>query len=217
MSKPAVLPPDATLVTGFAAMLPAAPEPPKTKGSRNAMELLKDHARKQGHQEGLAAGFEEGVAAGREAGFAAALEEGRQQQAKLLERFADELITLEASIQQAVKDWFETTEGEVESLVASIARKVLHSELKLSRDSIRAIVDAALAEVTLSKSARIRVNPSDLPTLLAAKAELMAACASLRTLEIVEDPTIVGGCVIETDGGSVEASVDGQIDRLEAA
>jgi flagellar biosynthesis/type III secretory pathway protein FliH len=65
--------------------------------------------------------------------------------------------------------------------------------------------------------ARIRVNPFDVESLNASKEDLMALSTSLRSLEIVDDSAILGGCIIETDGGVVDASVDAQLQRLEAA
>ncbi|MCB8932711.1 MAG: hypothetical protein H6534_04640, partial [Chthonomonadaceae bacterium] len=59
----------------------------------------------------------------------------------------------------------------------------------------------------------IRANVLDAPALSRHREELAALAPSLRQVDIVEDPTIRAGCVIETDGGVVEATVEQKLQR----
>jgi len=191
------------------------PRPNMTNAERHRHEL--EILRKAAHHQGYAAGYEEGLSAGREAGFAAAQERGLREYREVLDQFSQELAHIDDLVRHGMETWYARAEEEVESLVVSIARKVLHQELTLDRSSVLQIVRGALQEVTMAREARIRVNPLDAPTLATARADLIAASQGLRAIEIVEDPSILGGCSIETDGGRVEATFDGALHRLEEA
>ena len=43
----------------------------------------------------------------------------------------------------------------------------------------------------------------------------MTIASSLRNVEFVADPTVTAGCVIETDGGVVDATVDTKLATLD--
>ncbi len=68
--------------------------------------------------------------------------------------------------------------------------------------------------MTHSRHARIRLNPFDGAILQNHRTELLAASGSLRDIELVDDPTIVGGCVIETEGGLVDATTETRLELL---
>lgn len=38
---------------------------------------------------------------------------------------------------------------------------------------------------------------------------------SVRAIEFVEDPEILGGCIIETDGGIIDATIKGKLNQLD--
>ncbi len=180
-------------------------------------DSIRSKAYNEGFDGGYAAGKHLGMAAGQAAGFQAAEAEAAEIRRVELEKLTSNLGHLEELVVEGVHNWFKFAEVEVEKLVVDIAREVLRQELALSRESVRAIVVSALKEVTLSRSARIRVNPLDVDALNESKDELIACCSSLRALEIVDDPSILGGCVIETDGGRVDVSTESQLSRLESA
>ena len=69
-----------------------------------------------------------------------------------------------------------------------------------------------MLEVTHSRTARLRVNPLDAHTVLQYRDELLAATRSLESIEVIADPAVSGGCVIETDGGTVGASIETQLE-----
>ncbi len=168
------------------------------------LERLRNEAREagrsEGREEGRALGFSEGHREGREA-FEAAHTEA-------LENFRGQLASLIAEAANSMGDWYEKAEREMTGLVLELAEKTILQELSQRPEATLALVRQALSEVTHAPSARLRVNPAAYPAVSAHGEALLAGAESLRELEIVEDPTLLGGAVIESDGGTIDASVE---------
>jgi flagellar assembly protein FliH len=178
------------------------------------LTIMKD-AERIGYDHGRASGYEEGYQDGRAFGISEARSEFDQALADELARFVEELNKFSESLQVQVNHWFEASENRITDLAMAAVRKILVSELELSRDSALEIVKDALGEVTHSRHVRIRVNPFDSVILREHRQEIMSAAENLRDIEIVTDPAILGGCMIESDGGVVDATVETKLILLD--
>ena len=98
-----------------------------------------------------------------------------------------------------------------------VVSRLLSSELATSRESVLAIVRETLGEITMAKHARIVVNPIDHPLLEKYRAEITRMVASLRDIEIVDDPSILGGCRVETSTGDLDATTNVRLAAFEQA
>jgi flagellar assembly protein FliH len=187
------------------------------KAGRTAAELarLREEAESVGYKDGIERGFREGIERGIAQAHQLAYEEAAAEHAKTLAQFQAELGSVIESIQSALYEWCEQSEAEMAVLATDIARRVINAEMAIGRDAVLAMVKDGLREVTFARHARIRINPFDLPTLQEAKGELLACASSLRDIEFVEDPAILTGCVIETDGGIVDATADAKLATLD--
>jgi flagellar assembly protein FliH len=214
--------PGNTPVQSFIALLkPVVVEPKESKGHRTAagIEELKEAAKTEGfalgkdlgYAEGLEQGNVEGFAAGQAEGYQTAYTEAANAKQAELDSLKDQFQSLIARVEDSMDAWYRGAEPEMAQLSVLIASRILARELRITPDSILAMTREAVSEVTHAKSARIRVNPFDLPVLEEHKSAIMAASASLRELEIIEDPDILAGCVIESDGGVIESLVDEKI------
>jgi flagellar assembly protein FliH len=206
------------LVTEFSTLL--RPVPPreiidKLTRTDEEIEAIKADAYKAAYQRGLeegrSAGNVLGFAAGHEEGFDSAFEQAAAKKQAELDALLNKLVS---QVNDAMAEWYVKSEPALGQISTLIAKRVLARELKLAPDSILAITKEALAEVTHANSARIRINPADSEVLHEHKTELMAAAESVRQLEIVSDEDIAGGCVIETDGGVVDAQIDMRFDEI---
>ncbi|MCO5295940.1 MAG: FliH/SctL family protein [Fimbriimonadaceae bacterium] len=166
-------------------------------------------ARQAGHEAGFAEGLQEGIAQG----IAQSLEEARVLRAAELAAFAADLNALREDAADAIERWYREAEHTLAQLATVIAAKVIANELATDPELVLAITREAIQEVTHASSARIRANVLDAPALSRHREELAALAPSLRQVDIVEDPTIRAGCVIETDGGVVEATVEQKLQR----
>lgn len=223
MSKPAVLFGGNVATTPFATLLsePISARRKLSNGDklRLSMQEVRRKAREEGYSEGRSEGYAAGLAEGHAEGMRrgkaeAEAEFGSATRAKLAELGVD-LATIRDDVQIALERYCQQAEDRLESIVVEIARRVIGQELTMNPEATRAIVKSALAEVKLSTNARIRLNPFHAASLREHQAEIVASAATVRNVEIVDDPEIAQGCVIETDGGTLDATVEGQLAQLE--
>lgn len=98
------------------------------------------------------------------------------------------------------------------------AKKIVGREIELSEDTIVDIVSNALKQVSQHKRVTIYVNPKDLERLEASRARLREIFENLEVLSLRQRGDInPGGCVIETEGGIINAQIENQWRALEQA
>lgn len=103
-------------------------------------------------------------------------------------------------------------------LALTAAKKIVAKELELHPDSIVDIVINVLRSVLQNRKVTILVNKQDKEILEGHKAKLKEPFERLEALSIQEHPDIKpGGCVIETETGIIDASLDNQWKALESA
>ncbi len=166
-----------------------------------------EQAKATGYQEGYEKGHTEGIAAGHAASYNAA---SAQRQLDL-EAFAGALGTLRGEAVLSIDAWYVQAEQHMAELATVIAGRVITQELSTEPAIILSMVREAIAEVTHASTARIRVNVRDLPLLREHRDQIAALAPSLKDLEIVVDDEIAGGCVIDTDGGMIEATIESKL------
>lgn len=188
------------------APLPTGWVSPKRAGRVGAQQEL-DRIRREAHEKGHAEGFQEGFAEGRAIGLHRGLEEGRdrvwQDEEAGLAQFRVELAEVVEEVLASVERWYVYAESELAALAVEIAERVVAAELETNDQVIVNITKQALEEVGAAREARIRVNPFDSGRLAKQKERLLALNPSLRSIEIVDDPAVSNGCVVESDGGTV--------------
>ena len=156
-------------------------------------------AHEAGRAEGERAGYERGLAEGlkqAEAQLAsAAAAVGKAAQALAAER--------RAAIQAAKAIALE--------VALAVARRIVRSEIERGAQVAAKAVEAALAEAGEAAVVRVRVNPDEKP-------QIERFLQATGVPELVADPAISpGGCVVETDCGSLDATVEAQWALAEAA
>lgn len=113
-------------------------------------------------------------------------------------------------------------QGEMQKLVMPIAlkaaKKIVAAELTLQPSSILEIVSTALKSVSQHKRIVIYVNRSDLNALEQNRNKIKDIFEALESLSIRErDDVEQGGCIIETEGGIINARLKDRWRNLEAA
>src|SRR5215469_2274631 len=111
------------------------------------------------------------------------------------------------------KSYFERAEGEVVQLALAIARKILHREAQVDPLFLTGIVRVALEKVAATSSVKLRVSENDVFKWR----QIAAALKGVQPQpEVVGDPTLPNGrCVMETDVGSTQISLDTQFREVE--
>lgn len=200
-----------------ASMIPLSelPPPEQRKGNRIAevVRQQKEEIRKSAYDEG----YRLGLQSGHTDGFQAGKDEADRKYEVEIARFVGHLQAAEQRIDEEFDRFLAEAEEQLSSLAVIIAERLLRTELHQTREAVVAIAKDAIKEVRHGTSVRIRVNPFDGTVVDARAGELLAASSGLRKLDVVRDPSIQGGCVIESDGGVVDARIEMALDRIVAA
>jgi len=130
------------------------------------------------------------------------------------QKWTEEIVALEEEIAK-VREEFEKM---LMPVALKAAKKIVGREIELSKDVIVDIVANALKSVAQHKRVTIFVNKEDLDTLETNRSRLKSMFESLEVLSLREKDDIAkGGCVIETEGGIINARLENQWTALERA
>lgn len=155
------------------------------------------------------------------------LEKQTQEEAKILRKTAQEegfqegLISLNEhllKLDHELKEIRENIQKKILPLALKAAKKIMGEELRLHPDRIIDIVLTSLKQVTQHRQVTIFVNKQDLPRLEKAKAKFKKIFEALESFSIEErDDIEVGGCMIETEAGIINAQLENQWRAMEMA
>ncbi len=114
------------------------------------------------------------------------------------------------------KDYYpHKLEPEMVNLVMSIANKIIKDKLDDDREIIVRNVQDAFKELTDKEFVKIRVHAEDLEMLSQFKPELLDLFHEIKKMEIVVDEVVDrGGCIIETNEGTIDATIRNQMKKL---
>ena len=174
-------------------------------------ESIRQRARREGYEAGLAEGRREGAEAGRQEAFEAARQEFAAQQASLVA--ACRQIIDEINARRA--DWWTAARQDLIDLAVGIARRVAVSVGQREREVIQANLEEAVRLVGKRSEMAIEINPADAEAARAFARELIERQAHWKQVPVVENPEVsAGGCRVQWDTGSVDATLETQLDRI---
>jgi flagellar biosynthesis/type III secretory pathway protein FliH len=108
-------------------------------------------------------------------------------------------------------------EGEIAAIALRAAEKILGREVSDHGAAVE-IVSQALGAVRRARRIKVRICPEDAPALREREGWLVARVSQGASFELCEDPSIArGGCIVETDTGSVDARLETQLAALRRA
>lgn len=129
-------------------------------------------------------------------------------------QWVEKLAELETEIQKVRTD----LEKMLIPVALKAAKKIVGREIELSEETIVDIVSNALKAVAQHKKVTIHVNKKDMAILDTHRSKIKQLFENLETLSIRERSDInPGGCVIETEGGIINAQIENQWRVLEKA
>jgi len=104
-------------------------------------------------------------------------------------------------------------EPQLRELALTIARKIIGRELEFHPEAVVDIVKQALSEKARQRrEIFLRVNPEDLQHIRENKPALLEVLSRAKEIGIREDPDVaVGGAIIETDAGIIDAQIETQL------
>jgi type III secretion protein L len=108
------------------------------------------------------------------------------------------------------------TETDMIRLSIRVAARILGRELRQHPDSVVDIVTQAIQTVRGQTKLLIRVNPSDLSYLQQNREQLMNRVGQSKIIDFQSDSKVQpGGCIIESEAGTVNAQLKVQLEIME--
>jgi len=163
---------------------------------RNKETEILNEARKRGYQDG----WEEGI------------NKGTEEVKRLVERIQ---IILNTAIQKRNEIFIET-EQQIIGLVLLIAKKVIKVISENQKNVVINNVIQSLRKLKSRGEVAIRVNLADLELTTKHKQDFIEMVEGVKSIKILEDSTVDrGGCIIDTDFGSIDARISSQLHEIE--
>lgn len=174
--------------------------------ARIQAEVIVENAKQEAEQLKNAA-FEEGKKEGYEKGCLARMTELDQKERQLEKRQAE---LLEELAEKADK-----LEPELVEIIAGIFEGVFRIQFGDTKNMVSHLVEGALGKITSSKEFVIHVARADYEFMKQQKEAIMEMVPNANFIEITEDATLSKNqCMIETDGGVFDCSLDIQMENL---
>lgn len=108
-------------------------------------------------------------------------------------------------------------EQDVLRLAVKIAQKIIGREIEHNDDTLAQIIATALNQARRHETLTLRINPADLP-LVHARRDLLDQITRAPYLDLIADPHVTrGGCIIESDSGTIDAQLETQLRIIERA
>jgi type III secretion system HrpE/YscL family protein len=134
-------------------------------------------------------------------------------ESKGLAQVTEKLIQL----QRLREQFYEQAEPEVIRLVTSIAEKVIGQIVDENPKLIRSVIKKAL-ERSLGDRIVVRLNPEDYKVATAEESEFREVIDRTKRITFRQDDTVSkGGCVVETEVGTIDAQIETQLRAIRKA
>ena len=160
-----------------------------------ANEIL-ENAKQEGYNEGLATGEEKGF--------------------NEIDSLIEEAKTIKENMLAEKESMAKSLEKEIVDLIISSTKKILDYELEKNHSLLLNLVEKGIEKCTYTEKLVIRVNPNDYQVIDSSKNKIYMMTEGIRTIEVVNDPGLEdGSIIIETESGTVNASLKTQIDQIE--
>lgn len=128
-----------------------------------------------------------------------------------------EFTTRLLDLQRRRETLLNQAEEEVLRLALRIAEKIVGRELEVQETTLLDIVRAAMRNLRQASTVTICVNPADVPRLERHR-EALETLRRGQYVNIVPDTRVsVGGCILESESGIVDAQLDTQLRVIEQA
>jgi flagellar assembly protein FliH len=126
---------------------------------------------------------------------------------RLVQRVVERLLGERQNAVQAAR-------AQIVELAMAIAERVVRTAVSLDHSIAERAAAEALTHVHGRERVCVRLNPGDLQYLR--DSDAVAGLAQIERLELVEDEDVAaGGCVVETEMGSIDGRIETQLGQVE--
>lgn len=161
-----------------------------------------EQGRQEGFVEGHKQGFEQGLTEGKDAGQ----KQGYEESQHLVQKKTAEWARLLESLTEPFQRLDETVEQELVELAIAIAKQIIRREIKLDPSQIVGVVKEAVNALPIaSQAVTIHLHPEDADLVRTA----LKLDDGMPQWRLLENPLLTrGGCTVETEMSTVDASVE---------
>ena len=149
-------------------------------------------------------------------GFEQGHQEGYNKGEAEVERLVDRMHRILEAVMQRREEILQDTESQIVELVILMARKVIKILSENQKNVILANTLAALKKVKNRGTVTLRVNLEDVKLTTENVSEFIKHVENVQGITVLEDSSVEkGGCIVETDFGSIDARISSQLTELE--
>lgn len=164
-------------------------------------KIITETAYQEGEKKGYEEGFARGLAEGKKAGLAQVNETYRQ------------ALNVLSEAEKYRLERIERLEPEIVKLATAMAEKIIFAQLTMDKQMVARIARHAMKILVAPEEINIYVHPQDAEELIAQESDA-EAFGSVPIKIIRKSDLDPGSCIIETDKGVVDGSVNTQIKEL---
>jgi flagellar assembly protein FliH len=158
--------------------------------------------------------FEAGRELGYQEGKAAEREAQRDEHGSSERSIAELAARLAAEFALERRRYFESVEHEVVKLAMAVAARILRREAQIDPLLLTGAVRVALGQISASTQVRLRVHAPDVELWSEAMAHIPNL--AVRPVVVAGEGMRLGDCALETDLGSVDLGLRGQLGEIES-
>ncbi|MBS4536054.1 hypothetical protein GOQ29_10555 [Clostridium sp. D2Q-14] len=159
-----------------------------------------DEYRDKGYEEGYKRGYEEGY------------EEGKSESTSLI----DEAVKIKENNINSKKEIIDKLEKDIITVVMKSCKKIINRLYDEDKEIILSIIQKGLDDLNNPSKLTIKVSKYDYDFLEMYKDKISVMISSIEKIDVVIDKALdKGGIIIETPKGSVDVSINTQIEELE--
>ena len=150
----------------------------------------------------------EGFEAGRKEGYDSGKEES--------DRLINKLHVMLSGVADKRQRIIDESESLIVDLILNIVRKVVRSITESQKDAVVNTVLKALSKLKTSADVTLRVNFDDAALTTEHMKQFLKKVEKAKSITVIEDSSVDrGGCIVETDYGSIDARISSQLREIE--
>ncbi|MBD3174648.1 MAG: hypothetical protein GF320_05685 [Armatimonadia bacterium] len=146
-------------------------------------------------------------------GFATGMQQAQTDMEDAIAELRSGLATILDDAEEQRTELIRATEEQLLELGLEAARKMTARALK-DEDVFVAVLREALSRMLDKEWVKLRVNRADVERVREMEAKILGAIDGLDRIEVVDDPRVEHGAVVETRHGTVDATLAGQMREL---
>ncbi len=158
---------------------------------------------------------EEIRAKAKEEGYQEGIEACERKCQDKLDEEVQELLLIRKQLEHKKRELYIDAENDIIFLVLDSVKKILGQYVEKDEEYIEELVKTAMIKVTKSREIVLRVSTEDVEKAERIRTRLILGCDRVDDIEIKRDISLSEGqCIIETERGSIDASIEGQVRKL---